>query len=91
MPIHDWSCIDAGLLHHFHFTWTGELCRALNAGLLPPGYSALAEHVAAGLVSDVLTVRRPAYRGERSGTSTGVAVTVAKPQSRYVQRIVIDP
>ena len=43
MPIHDWSRVDANLFHDFHQSWTVELCRQLNAGLLPPGYSALVE------------------------------------------------
>jgi len=38
MPIHDWSRVDAGLFHDFHQAWTIELRKALNRGLLPPGY-----------------------------------------------------
>jgi hypothetical protein len=43
MPIHDWSRVDANLFHDFHQTWTVMLANALNAGLLPPGLSAIIE------------------------------------------------
>ncbi|CAN5605278.1 hypothetical protein BH10PLA2_BH10PLA2_23880 [soil metagenome] len=43
MPIHDWTRVDAGLFHDFRQDWTIELRRALNAGLLPSGFSALIE------------------------------------------------
>lgn len=91
MPIHDWSRVDAGLFHHFHQRWIAALSDALNAGLLPPGYSALAEQVAAGPIPDVLTLHRPMHPERRSGASTGIAVTAMKPQSRYIQRVAIDP
>jgi hypothetical protein len=34
MPIHDWTCVDAGLFHDFHQDWTIELRRSLNASRL---------------------------------------------------------
>jgi hypothetical protein len=58
MPVHDWSRVDANVFHHFHQRWTIAICDALNAGLLPPGYSALVEQHAGGLVPDVLTLQR---------------------------------
>src|SRR5262245_65409977 len=48
MPVHDWSRIDAGIFHDFHHAWIEEIKRALNAGLLPVDYYALAEQQAAG-------------------------------------------
>jgi hypothetical protein len=58
MPVHNWLCVDANVFHHFHQRWTVSICDALNAGLLPPGYSALVEQHAAGLVPDVLGLQR---------------------------------
>src|SRR6266446_6152370 len=58
MPVHDWSRIDANVFHHFHQRWTIAICDALNAGLLPPGYSALVEQHAGGLAPDVLALQR---------------------------------
>lgn len=54
MPIHDWTRVDAGIFHHFHHGWITEIARALNRGLLPPEYYALAEQRAAGFGPDVL-------------------------------------
>lgn len=43
MPVHDWTRVDAGIFHDFHTVWVGQLRTALNEGLLPEGYYALAE------------------------------------------------
>lgn len=43
MPVHDWSRVPAGVFHTFHQDWTVELYRALNRGVLPPGYAALTD------------------------------------------------
>ena len=56
MPVHDWTRVEAGLFHSLHVTWIAELNRALNAGLLPPGYYALAEQHAGRTIADVLTL-----------------------------------
>src|SRR5438552_2507254 len=45
MPIHNWSRVEGGLFHDFHQAWTIEIRNALNAGVLPPQYFALAEQV----------------------------------------------
>src|SRR5579859_2977412 len=56
MPVHDWTRVDAGIFHHFHHGWIDEIARALNRGMLPPDYYALAEQIAGGLGPDVLTL-----------------------------------
>src|ERR1700739_539434 len=43
MPVHDWTRVGAGIFHDFHHAWIEEIKRALNAGLLPDDYYALAE------------------------------------------------
>jgi hypothetical protein len=43
MPIHDWTCVPAGLFHDFHQSWTIRIRDALNAGRLSKGLSALVE------------------------------------------------
>lgn len=58
MPVHDWTKTYAGAFHHLHVTWLVEISRALNQGLLPPGYYALGEQVIGGAVPDVLTLER---------------------------------
>jgi hypothetical protein len=91
MPIHDWSHVDGGLYHHFHLHWIAALSNALNAGLLPPGFTALAEQVAAGPIPDVLTLRSAAQPSSRTAIAGGLAVAAAKPRTRYVQKTSMDP
>ena len=57
MPIHDWTRVEAGIFHHFHHDWITEIARALNHGILPADYYALAEQFAAGFGPDVLTLQ----------------------------------
>lgn len=40
----------AGIFHHFHLEWIGDLSRVLNRGLLPGDYYALAEEPAGGIL-----------------------------------------
>ena len=93
MPIHDWTRVDAGIFHHFHQAWIMTISRALNAGLLPPGYYALAEQIAGGVIPDVLTLEsvraEPARPGGDEATtldttgSGGVALATAPPKVRF--------
>src|SRR5438067_9422733 len=88
MPIHDWTRVDGGTFHAFHTRWISEIMGALNAGLLPKGYYALAEQVATRMQTDVLTLRGP-LPGDLSRIAPlngGVAVTEAPPQARLSVR-----
>jgi len=67
MPMHDWTRVEPTIYHHFHQQWSTEICKALNAGLLPPGLSALLEQHSSGLVPDVLAVERRGPRRPRPG------------------------
>lgn len=84
MPIHDWTRVSAGTFHAFHTAWISELQRALNAGVLPDGFYALAEQVASDIVPDVLTLQEAAGAvgadQESVGGSSGVAVATAPPR-----------
>jgi hypothetical protein len=55
--IHDWTRVEAGIFHDFHHAWIEEIKRALNSGLLPDEYYALAEQYAGGVGPDVLTLQ----------------------------------
>ena len=72
MPMHDWKRVPPTIYHHFHQRWTISICDALNAGLLPPGYSALVEQYSSGLYPDVLAVQRrtPKPSGPRAETTS---------------------
>jgi hypothetical protein len=85
MPIHDWSRVFDGAFHDFHHVWIGEIRNALNEGLLPPDYYAMAEQVARPTVPDVLTLQTAnGINGEWTGEpiSGATAVAIAPPRVR---------
>jgi hypothetical protein len=84
MPIHDWTRVDAGIVHHFHHRWISAISDALNAGLLPDDYYALAEQHAAGLGPDVLTL-------QGSGNGTGGPSPAPAPLSGNGPVLVAPP
>lgn len=83
MAMHDWSRVDPNVYHDFHQAWSVSIRNALNAGLLPPGYSALVEQQAAGLVPDVLALQRR-RKGMPAAPSQGGVVMLAPPGTRLV-------
>ena len=95
MPIHDWTRVSAGIFHHFHQAWILSISRALNAGVLPPDYYALAEQIAGGLAPDVLTLesvrREPARAGEEptapNAGGRGIALATSPPQVRFTATV----
>jgi hypothetical protein len=84
MPIHDWTRVSAGIFHHFHLEWIGDLSRRLNNGILPPNYYALAEQLAGGLGPDVLTLRAP-DSDSRSAVEPGggIALALSPPRTQF--------
>jgi hypothetical protein len=90
MPIHDWTRVDAGLFHHFHQDWTIELCRALNAGRLPRGFTALTDQQTGGPIPDVLTLHRLPKNTGKLEPSGGLAVLSAPPRARFVEELEED-
>jgi hypothetical protein len=57
MPVHDWTRVFAGAFHDFHYAWVAEIRKALNGGLLPSDYYAMAEQVTGPGNPDVLTLQ----------------------------------
>ncbi len=90
MPVHDWTRVDAGIFHAFHVAWLPAIQRALNDGLLPDGYYALAEQHAGRPITDVLTLhaspadREPLPLPPATG---GRALAEALPATRRRQTI----
>jgi Protein of unknown function (DUF4058) len=82
MPIHDWTRLEPGDFHDFHQCWVVEIRNALNRGLLPPEYSAMAEQVTGRPIPDVVTLqtRRP------KDDPGGIAVATAPPTARVIAR-----
>jgi hypothetical protein len=91
MPIHDWTLVSAGIFHDFHHAWIEELKRALNSGLLPPDYYALAEQLAGGLGPDVLAleVSQP-DDGDTDSSSAATALMTAPPTAHHVATTEMD-
>ena len=71
MPIHDWTRVPPGIYHDFHGGWIYAIRGALNSGVLPKGYYALAEQVTRTFGPDVLTLHNPAGNGSLNGTTNG--------------------
>jgi hypothetical protein len=92
MPVHDWTRVEAGIFHDFHTVWTGALRSALNEGLLPPGYYALAEQHTGRPITDVLTLHEsspppdPAWLPPDTG---GIAMAEAPP--RVQRKHTVEP
>jgi hypothetical protein len=92
MPVHDWTRVTAGIFHDFHHEWISQLKRALNGGLLPANYYALAEQIVGGLGPDVLTLEGPTADGAPPAPSRGGVITLAAnpPQVWHHARTEID-
>ena len=85
MALHDWTRVEDGIFHDFHTTWVGHIRTALNDGLLPKGYYALAEQHAGRSVADVLTLHADSEAQEPlplPPDTGGTAVAEAPPRTR---------
>ena len=82
MPVHDWGRVAAGIFYHLHHSWIEEIQRALNSGLLPDTYYALAEQRAAGYGPDVLTLQVDQFDDQPAAplAEGHGGLIVAKPQ-----------
>jgi len=88
MPIHDWTRVEAGIYHHFHGRWLYAMADALNLGVLPKGYYALAEQITRTFGPDVLALQYPGNgstgheTAREAGEAGGLAVAIARPKSQ---------
>ncbi len=80
MPIHDWTRVRANRFHDFHQSWTIAIRNALNAGLLPDNFIAMAEQITGGPEPDVVTLSLPIKPGD--GVAGGTAVVDTPPKTR---------
>ena len=96
MPLHDWSRVESGIFHDFHTSWIAEIRNALNSGLLPNEYYALAEQHAGDFVADVLALHVPPTQDELMQTphptldTGGTAVADAPPRIARHEKIEMD-
>lgn len=82
MPIHDWSRVASNRYHHFHQQWSLEIANALNTGLMPEGYFAMAEQRTGGPEPDVVALKMP--RRLPSRDEGGLALADAPVKTRHV-------
>jgi hypothetical protein len=90
MPVHDWTRVDAGIVHDFHVAWLPEIRKALNGGLLPQGYYALAEQHAGRAIADVLTLHASPVPPEPlplPPDTGGTALAEAPPRVRWRETV----
>src|SRR5690242_4936042 len=83
MAVHDWNRVPAGIFHDFHHEWISVIRRALNDGLLPPQYYALAEQQAAGFGPDVLTLNAGPVAAEEASPGSTATGLLAQPRTRF--------
>ncbi len=89
MPIHDWSRIDHGLFHDFHQAWTIEIRNALNGGVLPSGFFALAEQFISDPIPDVVTLQKRALGSTPPVQGRAPAIEFP-PRARIVTSATLD-
>jgi hypothetical protein len=82
MPVHDWTTVDAGVFHDFHHEWIAAIKHALNHGILPPDYYAMADQVAGPGNPDVLGLQRVRPVKPPAGGTGGTLTTEPAVQFR---------
>ena len=88
MPVHDWTRVDAGIFYDFHTSWITHLKEALNDGLLPEQYYALAEQRSGQILPDVITLKSASEETSenRSPPVGAVAIADAPPAVAVTMR-----
>jgi hypothetical protein len=89
MPVRDWTRVNTGIFHDFHGAWITHLKEALNGGMLPEGYYAMAEQHAGRMIPDVLTLQFGETRPIAPRDLGPVGVAEAPP--RVSRKMVASP
>ena len=88
MPIHDWTRVNAGTWHSFHFSWIARILTVLNDGRMPAGYYAQAEQIAGPWEADALALEIQDRDGGFDGDGDGaLAVATAPPKTKLQSEI----
>lgn len=101
MPMHDWTRVAAGIFHDFHHEWISEIKRALNRGLLPADYYALAEqqatkssisvrHVSGDRVVAMIEIVSPGNKSDTNAFQAFVGKACELLELR-VHLLIVDP
>jgi hypothetical protein len=91
MPVHDWTRVEAGTFHSFHSAWITHLMEAMNNGLLPAFYYALAEQHIGRRIGDVLALHAGEDTRSPVRTSPEGAVLVADVPPRVRWKLSPEP
>ncbi len=83
MPIRDWTRLEPGDFHDFHQCWMVSIRNALNSGLLPPDYMAMAEQVTGRPIPDVVIHDTPTPKGDPGG----IAIATTPPTARVIAKL----
>jgi hypothetical protein len=84
MPVHDWTLVEDGVFHDFHHVWITTIRHALNHGILPADYYAMADQVAGPGNPDVLGLQRSRPVGSRKpARGAGAATTAVLPTVQF--------
>ncbi len=89
MPIHDWSRVRSGTYHNFHYRWIAAIIDRLNAGILPPGYFAMAEQIVGGPEPDVVALKtfaEPISESPTGGIAVAEPAVVTQPKTSFVMK-----
>jgi hypothetical protein len=93
VPVHDWTLVEDGVFHDFHTVWISEIRSALNSGLLPKGYYALAEQHTGYAIADILTLHAHPEESHPQATPSDIqsgGTAVATPP-RTRRTVAIEP
>ncbi len=71
--------VNAGIFHDFHRGWVESIKRAMNGGVLPSDYYALAEQITGNLGPDVLTPYAPGGSHAAADEPRGSTALASRP------------
>ncbi len=80
--VHDWTRVDSGTFHDFHQVWTIEIRNALNSGILPDGYFAMADQRVSGPEPGIVALRLHGL-----GPTGGLVVAETPPRIKRAARV----
>lgn len=84
MPMHDWSHVQSGIYHNFHYRWIASIMDRLNAGLLPSGMIAMAEQMIGGPEPDVVTLQQNDVLFPGGSNAATLTEAPPKPKTKFV-------
>jgi len=91
MPMHDWSRVQSGIYHNFHYRWIASIMDRLNGGLLPKGMIAMAEQIIGGPEPDVVRLQQNdiVFSANGGGVATMTEV-LPKPKTEFVISVDVE-